>query len=311
MIIIKETNKKNLPDLMSMWNDGEVMYYVGFPNGLGMTEEKIDAWLDAINKKSDTKHYSITDREAGFLGETFYSFESLEKPATLDIKLIKSARNKQVARLALSFAIDQLFKNTNAILACVDPNIANFPAQKLYEKLGFVEKEIRKFNGTDYRYMEIKKSDWQASRIGAINFRGITYDNFLEACFLQVKDEQKDFIATNSFSLAQSKYQDECIPKAIYSGINMVGFLMYCVDRIDHEYWVYRLMIDQRYQGLGYGKKAMELILEQLIPLSEKKLIRISFEPENIIAKTLYENLGFRSSGLMDGGEIVYERKDE
>ncbi len=308
MIIIRETNKKNLPDLMSMWNDGEVMYYVGFPNGLGMTEEKMDSWLDAIKAKSNTKHYSISDRETGFVGETYYSFKTLDKPAILDIKLIKSARNKQVARLALSFAIDQLFKNTEATCACVDPNLANIPAQKLYEKLGFIEKEIRKDNGTDYRYMEIEKADWQASRIASLTLRGITYDNFLEACFLQVREDQKNFIATNSFSLAQSKYQDECIPKAVYSGINMVGFLMYCVDRNDHEYWIYRLMIDQRYQGLGYGRKAMELILEQLMPLSEKKLIKISFEPENVVAKTLYENLGFRSTGFMDGGEIVYEK---
>lgn len=34
------------------------------------------------------------------------------------------------------------------------------------------------------------------------------------------------------------------------------------MDEDDHEYWIYRLMIDQKYQGLGYGTKTLDKILE-------------------------------------------------
>lgn len=308
MNVIRETNENHLHDLMSLWNDGEVMHFVGYPEGLQMTEAKMISWLKAIKAKPGTKHYSIFDRDTGFLGETFYSYKALGKPATLDIKLIKSARGKQVARLALAFAIDQLFRNTEATCACVDPDTRNLPANRLYAKLGFSEKEIRKGDGRDHRYMEIEKTVWQASRLASLTLEDITFANFIEASFLQVKEEQRHFVASNAFSLAQSKYQEECIPQAIYSGKNMVGFLLYAIDRKDHEYWIYRLMIDQRYQGLGYGGKAMELILDKLMPQALNRLIKTSVDPENDAAKLLYEQLGFTTKGIVEDDEIVYEK---
>jgi len=42
-ITISETREKHLPDLMKMWNDGEVMKYVGFPDGLGMDMAKMES----------------------------------------------------------------------------------------------------------------------------------------------------------------------------------------------------------------------------------------------------------------------------
>lgn len=307
--MIKETTKKDLNHIMMMWNDGEVMQYVGFPDGLHMTEESMEKWFENINLRPNCKHYSIYDREDGYCGEAFYSFVSKEQPATLDIKLVKNARGKQIARLALSHTIDQLFLNTKAMKAYVDPNIDNHRAISLYQKLGFTEIRKTIYEQTVHIYMEICKSTWQDLRKNLVKLEPITYDNFIEACFLQLKEEQKKFIATNAFSLAQSKYQEECIPKAIYVGNNMVGFIMYCLDRTDHEYWIYRLMIDNRYQGLGYGKKAMDILLNELMMIATNKLIRISFEPENSVAKALYEKLGFVSTGIIDKGEIIYEKK--
>jgi len=308
MITIRETTENELSALRDMWNDGEVMTYVGFPNGLGISEAKMGEWHAAIKSAPHTKHYSIIDRDKGFMGETFYSFKNDAEPAKVDIKLIKGARKQNIATKALSFALDQLFLNTPARLVSVDPNINNLPALKLYHKLGFIEKGHREYQTLKVVYMELEKSAWQKARIASVNLVDIHFDNFIEACFLKVKEDQTHFIATNSFSLAQSKYQSECIPKAIYAGHNMVGFIMYCLDRTDHEYWIYRLMVDRNYQGLGYGRRAMELVLGILMPLAKNHKIKISFEPENANAKALYESLGFRTTGVIDEGEIVYEK---
>lgn len=309
MIFIRETKEKDLDPLMELWNTPNVMKYVGFPKGLQTTKEEMISWFERIQTKENTRHFSIIDRNEGYMGETYYSFTKSDEPGILDIKLFEKGRGKHIASLALSFTIDQLFKNTEAFSACVDPHEDNISAIHLYHKLGFVDQYPFEYQGEQHIYMVLAKADWRKSRINQVHLEDVTFDNFIEVSWLTLKEEQKDFIATNAFSLAQSKYQEECIPKAIQVNHNIVGFLMYCLDRTDHEYWIYRLMIDQRYQGLGYGQKAMEIILKELKEVATNRIIRISFEPENIVAKQLYEKLGFDSTGIIEGGEIIYELK--
>ena len=132
--------------------------------------------------------------------------------------------------------------------------------------------------------------------------------NYLSVLDLSVSAEQRDFVATNQYSLAQAYVQPECVPLALYAENKPVGFAMYSLDADDHQYWIYRLMIDQRYQGVGYGREAMKLLIERIRELmdDEHKRIYISFEPENEIAKSLYESLGFVPDGRTLYGEVVY-----
>ena len=132
--------------------------------------------------------------------------------------------------------------------------------------------------------------------------------NYLSVLDLSVSPEQKDFVATNQYSLAQAYAQPECVPFALYAENRPVGFAMYSLDKDDHQYWIYRLMIDQRYQGVGYGREAMGLLTERIRSLADEEHTRvfISFEPENSIAKSLYESLGFVPDGRVLYGEVVY-----
>ena len=80
-----------------------------------------------------------------------------------------------------------------------------------------------------------------------------------EACIaLQVSEEQEDFVASNLYSIAQTRFEPTWVPLVIYDGDIMVGFTMY--DEADYE--IIRLMIDQEHQGKGYGRSAMELLIE-------------------------------------------------
>ena len=132
--------------------------------------------------------------------------------------------------------------------------------------------------------------------------------NYLPVLDLSVSPEQRTFVATNQYSLAQAYAQPECVPLALYAENKPVGFAMYSLDEDDHQYWIYRLMIDQRYQGKGYGREAMRLLIERIRGLSDEEhnRIYISFEPENRIAKSLYESLGFLPDGRIEYGEVVY-----
>jgi len=132
--------------------------------------------------------------------------------------------------------------------------------------------------------------------------------NFHSVMDLNVSAEQRDFVASNQYSLAQAFVQPECVPLALYAENKPIGFAMYGLDEDDHQYWIYRLMIDGRYQGVGYGREAMRLLIDCIRGLSdeEHKRIYISFEPENEIAKSLYESLGFLPDGRVLYGEVVY-----
>ena len=132
--------------------------------------------------------------------------------------------------------------------------------------------------------------------------------NFMQVLELSVSKTQKSFVATNQYSLAQAYAQPECIPLALYAENKPVGFAMYCLNPDDHQYWIYRLMIDRRHQGRGYGREAMMILIDRIRALSDENhnRIYISFEPENLAANSLYESLGFVPDGRIEYGEVVY-----
>ncbi|MGD6896719.1 GNAT family N-acetyltransferase [Bacillus infantis] len=139
-----------------------------------------------------------------------------------------------------------------------------------------------------------------------VSLKEIDRHNFFDVIDLKVAEEQKSFVATNLFSLAQAKAFPECNCLAIYHEEKLVGFTMYCIDFDDKEYWIYRLMIDAKYQSKGYGKAAMEKLIELIKEDKDHQVIYLSFEPENDRAKEMYEKLGFEADGRVIDGEIVY-----
>ncbi len=141
--IIKETEKEDLKNVLELWNSGDVMKFVGFPQGLGETMAGMEAWYRRIEKsRPAVNHYSVYTKELGYCGEAFYAIDhSHGNAASLDIKLLPAARGKGVAFTALSFAIEKAFEN-GASKVWVDPNPENAKAIALYERLHFVKKEM-------------------------------------------------------------------------------------------------------------------------------------------------------------------------
>ena len=60
----------------------------------------------------------------------------------------------------------------------------------------------------------------------SISLREITQDNFYACMKLSVRKDQP-FVASNSFSVAESKIFQNWITNAIYNDEEMVGFMMY------------------------------------------------------------------------------------
>jgi len=138
-----------------------------------------------------------------------------------------------------------------------------------------------------------------------ITLRDITRENFNRCIELVVREEQKSFVATNVYSIAQSRVEPTFVPQAIYDGEEMVGFVMYGYDPEENCYYVGRLMIDKNQQGKGYGRAAMREAIRRMRKQPDCREIALSIEPENVTAQKLYESLGFVKTGEVAHGEEV------
>lgn len=157
-----------------------------------------------------------------------------------------------------------------------------------------------------------------------ILFEEITNKNIWKVCMLEVEESQKDFVAENLQSLAEAyatrNEGNNAMPLAVYDDSTLIGFAMIGKGTVGNEnesemiknnYVLWRLMIDKRYQRKGLGTKTIEALIQKIrsFPFGEAKYIWLSYEPENVVAKKLYEKFGFKENGEMCGNEImaVYE----
>lgn len=138
-----------------------------------------------------------------------------------------------------------------------------------------------------------------------VALREITKENFWECIEIEVAADQKAFVTSNAVSLAQSKYQPECIPLGIYLDDKMIGFAMYCIDADDGEYWIYRMMIDKNYQTRGYGKEALCQLIEKIKKDKSRHKIYLGVHKESIAAVRLYTSYGFQFNGQVFGSEHI------
>ena len=146
----------------------------------------------------------------------------------------------------------------------------------------------------------------------SLSLQPVTKDNWQALIKLQVRKDQTQFVASNLYSIAQAQFGEEFEghwdfhPFGIYDSEEPVGFLMYGSNysHPSQQVFVIRLMVDEKYQGKGYGRSAMQTILEGFRSDKRIKGVGISYEPENDVARKLYVSLGFEETGRMIDGEV-------
>ncbi|MFJ5790283.1 GNAT family N-acetyltransferase [Lysinibacillus sp. NPDC093197] len=131
-------------------------------------------------------------------------------------------------------------------------------------------------------------------------------ENWYDCCELEIATEQKKYIESNAISIAQSKFEPTLKPYAIYLNEKVVGFLMYnAVQEELDGYWVYRIMVDKKFQGKGIGKAATQLMLTEMAKLPNSKKVIVGYHPENLGAHNLYASIGFINEGHRFGKEMA------
>ena len=143
-----------------------------------------------------------------------------------------------------------------------------------------------------------------------VTLREVTADTLGAVLALEVFDPQRSFVASNAKSIAQAHFHKEAWFRAIYADEVPVGFVMLHDENLRDEvrqndyYFLWRLMIDRRYQKLGFGRRAMQLLIEHVKQRPNAKTLLSSFRSGRNSPEGFYAKLGFKRTGNEHAGEI-------
>jgi diamine N-acetyltransferase len=138
-----------------------------------------------------------------------------------------------------------------------------------------------------------------------VSLREVTAETVRLICRLDVSEEQKHFVAPNSVSIAQAYFEPKAWFRAIYADETPVGFVMLYDDPQGPEYFLWRYMIDTRYQKLGFGKRSMDLLIAYVRTRPEARELRLSCHPGEDGPEPFYRHYGFTHTGDWMGDEAV------
>lgn len=134
----------------------------------------------------------------------------------------------------------------------------------------------------------------------------ITEDNYRIVCNLSVTEEQKSYVASPISILARAyaKRKRNAQALAIANEGTIIGVMLY-LELFEEPacYTIEQFLIDYQYQNMGYGKKALELIIGILINERKYEAIEVCVKMDDAPAIKMYNNAGFIDTGYIDPDE--------
>lgn len=141
-------------------------------------------------------------------------------------------------------------------------------------------------------------------------FKDIDSTNEESVRKIKLKSGQEKFIETVDECLQDAKNYEGWHPVAIYHGEIIIGFAMYGCFGPNRDTWIDRIMIDEKYQGKGFGRIAMTKLIDIVSKEYEVNSVYLSMFEDNVLAYNLYKSLGFRYINEKDAnGELIFQCK--
>jgi diamine N-acetyltransferase len=141
------------------------------------------------------------------------------------------------------------------------------------------------------------------SRDAPVTLRELTKDNVGGILQLEVKESQRGFVAPNPISVAQMHFEPKAWARGVFAGDTPVGFAMLRDDPEEQKYYLWRYMIAGEYQGLGFGRRALEQVIEYVRSRPGATEFTLSYVPGEGSPRDFYAALGFQETGVRHGGE--------
>lgn len=118
-------------------------------------------------------------------------------------------------------------------------------------------------------------------------------------------EPQRSMVADNTVSIAQGHFSPYAWFRAIYAGKSPVGFLMLYDNAEEPDYFLWRFMIAEPYQGRGYGRQAIDRLMDYVRTRPNAKVLEVSCSQGPGSPEEFYQRLGFVPTGGMLGEEVV------
>jgi GNAT superfamily N-acetyltransferase len=150
----------------------------------------------------------------------------------------------------------------------------------------------------------------------SITLREVSEDNAQSVLALRCTVEQERFVSSVADSLAEATQYPQANPwaRAVYAGDEPVGFVMLSWNvepqppEILGPWFLWKLLIDHRHQGRGYGRAVVEQVVELVRAEGGTELLT-SHVPGDGGPAGFYRRLGFVPTGELDpSGEVLLRR---
>lgn len=138
----------------------------------------------------------------------------------------------------------------------------------------------------------------------------VTQENWRHVSQLTVAKDQEHFIEPNATSLLEAAYDKfySWQPFALMTDEKTVGFAMIgAYDQMQKYIWLDRFMIDQSFQGQGYGRHFLEKLLDFIQFTWDLEKVVLSTHLQNKAAISFYLRNGFIDTKCLDeeNGELI------
>jgi diamine N-acetyltransferase len=148
-----------------------------------------------------------------------------------------------------------------------------------------------------------------------VTLREIIPDNRAPIVALRVAKKQKKYVDSVKESLVEAAATPDARPwyRAVYAGEVPVGFLMIADDvppgnpDMPWRYFLWYMLIDKHYQGRGYGRAALDRLVEYLRTRPGAEVLVTSVVPGKRSPLGFYLRYGFEPTGQIFDGEQVLQ----
>lgn len=138
-----------------------------------------------------------------------------------------------------------------------------------------------------------------------VSITELNKDNWRAVADLDVLPHQKNYVAANIDSIAESQFYPWTRCRVILVDDRIVGFAAFGITPGDQELWLYRFMVAGPEQKSGIGRAALRVLIAEWKLNPECQIVKLSYEPDNEVAERLYVSEGFVPGEIADWGERV------
>lgn len=123
----------------------------------------------------------------------------------------------------------------------------------------------------------------------------VDIDNETGDTSLEVAEGQQNYVCNSLVMLARAWLHRKLRPRVfnVFDGETAVGMGMYLDDPEKEAYEFCQLFIDKRYQGKGYGKAAISLVLAAMKEEGKYQKVSMCYVEGNDASRNLFEQFDF------------------